>query len=264
MNLTVTDLGIHLLRVIQARNVPFRLEQSCQIRRGHVNSDRFLVSTAKKHLGDREESILRDLGFPREGQDFLDRHRRNARYVHFGFEGRDRPFFKVYFEGAKTDFRAKEPIFSALKWDPGQPNALVLTEYHAVAADSFPALVCAVGRILSSAPSEFQHLLWDVLRPFASVSRTSDLRLLEVVEPGSPRRSFDLNLYPLGLNVHELGGVFRKLAAFLAMEQPLAEWLQRVGITQLGHLAMGQHRDGEPFFTIYFGMKAFHTLAEAS
>ncbi len=68
--------------------------------------------------------------------------------------------------------------------------------------------------------------------------------LLEIVEPGSVRRSFDIKLDSIECRVSQLEGVFPEIFSKLITEQ---------GDSIISHIASGTSRDGKPFITIYFG-----------
>ena len=85
-------------------------------------------------------------------------------------------------------------------------------------------------------------------------ARLDDLLLMAVEEPGNPRRSFDLNLYPAGLALAsvlpDLDPMLRQLMISPAEGRRV---LDRFADRTLGHVSGGTGRAGEAFVTLYFG-----------
>ena len=90
----------------------------------------------------------------------------------------------------------------------------------------------------------------------AAASRLPPERLLylEVVEPGQPRRSFDLNLYDAELTVRDLQAVLFAMRDHFAVRPGQFQALyDQIKTRRMGHVAGGIHRNGQPFFNVYFG-----------
>jgi hypothetical protein len=95
------------------------------------------------------------------------------------------------------------------------------------------------------------------LSRIAQFADSGELLLMEVEEPGNPRRSCDLNLYDAGLRMKEIADLvdatLRDFAVPLGRAQAL---LGRIGDRALGHISAGLGRDGKEFVTFYFGVES--------
>ena len=79
--------------------------------------------------------------------------------------------------------------------------------------------------------------------------------MLEVEEAGSVRQSFDLNLYDLEQTVTQWADLIRQTWQLQQPDnQPVETFLQTHGDKVLGHVSAGTGRDGQVFFTLYFGV----------
>jgi hypothetical protein len=77
---------------------------------------------------------------------------------------------------------------------------------------------------------------------------------MEVEEEGSPRRSFDVNVYSAGLPVDAMKGAMRGMGrAYGIAPERVEDLLARVGGEVLGHLSGGTARNGRDFATLYYG-----------
>lgn len=80
------------------------------------------------------------------------------------------------------------------------------------------------------------------------------LLYLEVTEAGQPRRSFDLNLYDARLLVRDQQAVLFAMRDHFGVRPGQFQALyDQIKARPLGHLAGGVHRNGQAFFTVYFG-----------
>jgi len=242
-------------------------ERSVRLIAGELLDDRFLLSFPKRAFGsDPDAAIARlaaGLSMPAAFAGPLTRLLPAADILHLGYEGTPKgTVYKLYLEFAAA-FRAglaggqvrNEPLLlhHAFKWDPAEPHRHAVALYKALPcrgrADMERGLALLAGEA-AAARTLGQALLERALRTAAA----DDLLLMAVEEPGNPRRSFDLNLYPAGIALTAAMPLVEATLKSLAISRSATRrGLDRFGDATLGHVAGGQGRGGEDFATIYFG-----------
>ncbi|WP_040545603.1 hypothetical protein [Salipiger bermudensis] len=210
-----------------------------------LREGRFLVSFPRGALGPGPSRVLRgmldELGAPAEGVARLEPLQSRAASLHFGLEPEGAHWvLKCYLEFADRDRPEPGLAFLALKWrDDG---AFALSDYRDAGPLPAPELA---KRITAGLP---EGAVRDALLSLAALPTPQPLTLLDVTEPGNPRRSLDLNLTPLGAT---LGDHAESLTRLLGPAS--APLLAREAARPLGHVAAGTARDGRPFATLYYG-----------
>lgn len=270
VGLTIGAPGRRLLSMIETMDVPFGLERSVKLGSGEVNEDRFLAILHKTSLGTDPAARLawfaRRLDMPDAMLDVLAAGIGRADIVQFGYEGGAAGVFKVYLEypaDVRTARLAETPraepvlVHLAVKWRPDRPGDAAVSRYV------WPSDVrgaAALAARLAAPPPGFGGL------PSAAAARAlverarrrcepDQVFFLEVVEEGSRRRSFDVNLYAAGLDVRDVGQPLRQLADAYGIARPtIDELLLRLGPASLGHISGGLGRSGQDFATLYFGV----------
>ena len=256
-----------LIACVSALGKPFGVERSIKLVPGRVLSDRILLSLSRSDLGPKPLPVLTDLARRLDAPEAviaalapaLD----GADMLHLGHEGdADRAITKLYLEyaGAADAALSGRPapgrtlVHRAFKWDRRAPPASVETRYYLCPLASRGDLERLIDRLAGSATAaRFLRAMVDL----AQVARPGMAPMtLAVEEPGNPRLSLDINLYPAGLRLpavdQPLAPVLRELAI------PPDQWQaarEHAGAVTLGHVAAGIGRNGEIFATIYFGAR---------
>jgi hypothetical protein len=84
-----------------------------------------------------------------------------------------------------------------------------------------------------------------------------DILYLDVTEEGNPRQSFDINVYRANLRVEEFYPVLSVLCRRHSIPFDVFHSLyDRIKMRRLGHLAAGVDREGNDFFTVYYGVES--------
>ncbi len=235
---------------------PVLMERSVKAIGGALRTGRFLVSFPRHALDPGPSlhlrQICRSLGAPKSGFAHLDPLQSRAISIHLGFEPEDKDLvFKCYLEFTPATTPQPDLVFLALKWRAtGQEAASVLTRYWT----------------RDQMNSEQQSLLLDKIvadGPVRALTKTlmatnpggDGLRLLEIEEPNSPRRSLDLNISNSGLTLHDLG---EDLVHALGGTQEAADYVEVHANDKIGHFAAGTARDAQPFATLYHGAHRVH------
>lgn len=268
IGLTIGAQGRRLLSLIEAFDVHFGLERSVKIGEDGVNEDRFLAILHKSSLGHdpaaRVAWLARKLAMPEDMLDRLMEHFDRSDLVGFGYEGGAPGAYKVYLE-FDADVRRERQVAPsqaqsvlvhlAVKWRPGAGAA--------VSRYVWPRETRSIDAI-SSRLQAFSHNDGDMPSTRAASAmverarrRCHDKQLLflEVEEEGSPRRSFDVNVYVADLQVRDIDQPLRRLCADYGIAPEIADDLvRRLGPAVLGHISGGMGRNGRDFATVYFGM----------
>lgn len=246
-----------LIAAVKALGAPVRHERSLRLQPGRLQAHRFLLTVLPRQLaGDawaRLHQVGRVMQMPRDVAAWLQDAPRDASAVHFGFEGEgERCVLKLYVERPAVPNADGAPVLlhEACKWTLGEEGH-VRSRYH-----WFPGLDgdAIAARLQALMATQAQALQLALLALGVARDRPG-LQYLEVTEPGQPRASFDLNLYDAGLEVRALQPLLAGARDAFALPpgrfQVLVDQLKS---RRLGHLAGGVHRDGQPFFTLYFGV----------
>ena len=148
----------------------------------------------------------------------------------------------------------------AFKWNVDS-GAHVTTRY-----EWFPGLdaegIAARLRSLYDDDGESLRIACDTLTLASARAGSGALQYLEVREPGTGRRSFDLNLYDAGLQVRDLQPLLLRMRDLHGIRPGQFQALyDQVKARALGHLAGGHHRDGRDFFNVYYGVTGFPQFA---
>lgn len=242
------ELDVGLRTVLGTIERPLLCEGSVKAVGGALVTGRYIVSFPRAALGPGPQRKLRqmlaDLGAPPEGVERLDQVQSRSRSVHFGYEPDPQgALIKCYLEFASDSPPLPDLTFLAVKWR--RDGRFAETRYidrdalGAAAQDDLLRDVVPQGGVR------------DAMLNLSGLSRDQGaLRFLEVTEPGSPRRSVDLNLADSGVTV---GDRLQLLSALLGGGDDVANYLRTHAHDQLGHVAAGTTRDGAAFGTVYHG-----------
>jgi tryptophan halogenase len=256
---------------VAALGVPYGFERSCKLSAGRVSGDRFLLSVHRDALGSdplrRVRGLLDPAGMPDGLVDNLARDWPGADIVHFGYEAAEGgEICKVYFEYADAvrkaaRLRAETPtlVHRAWKWRLPPASRHVVTDYTWRQNGAGEDLMRRVAQLCE--PPGTAHPAARAVRALRDLAgantRFDDLMLLDVQEEGTPRRSFDLNLYPTELTLRAIAPAIEELRReFGLSREQIDTAFEHALDLPLGHISGGSGRDGAPFVTIYFGVEA--------
>lgn len=262
--------GRALVELVAALGQPFAIERSVKAEAGVLQRERFLMSVHRSGLGPDPAGTLARLGLalglPERYREAAAAAIAEADILHLGYEdGAHGPLYKLYVEwSARADRLWRDPqaepgtepvlVHRAYKWDPARPQRVVTTLYHWPRVRSVAEIRARLAALGADAGGAFTAGLADAVLDAVDRKGLGQPHFLEVSEEGSPRLSYDLNLYAAGLAVQGLapiiGSAFRHLKV---ADHDIAEVLGEHGAETLGHIAAGVGRRGDPFVTVYFG-----------
>ena len=260
------ERAAQLLQAVGAWEVPHQYERSFRITQASLQANRFLLTLNTKDIpGDAAAAALAvcdQLEMPAQLRSVAAENFGMAKCVHFGFEGEPESIVcKLYLERnvsadeAGQAQRAGEPVLLhlAFKWDLVKGGG-VTSRYLWHPFLSAAEIGQRLDRIYRDGPAASVAVARAVLQAAAERAPAEKLQYLEVEEPQTSRRSFDLNLYNAKLHVRDIQSLLLRLREQYSVRpgQFQALYDQIKGML-LGHLAGGVHRDGRDFFNVYYG-----------
>ena len=264
---TAGEMGAQLIRAVGDLGVPHQYERSFRVSQEGLQANRYLLSLNPGDLGDgaRERilAICERFGMPAALRAMAGERFASANCVHFGFEGDGGVVCKLYLERkvpaeeAGQARRRGQPVLLhlAFKWNLAR-NEHVISEYlwhPELSAQEIEARLA--GQIYRGSGEASLAIASAVLALAASKVDAKRLQYLEVQEPGTGRRSFDLNLYNAKLQVKDIQpALYRMRDQFGLRPGQFQALVDQIRAKALGHLAGGLHRDGRDFFNLYYGV----------
>ncbi|MCR9199665.1 MAG: hypothetical protein NXI04_13550 [Planctomycetaceae bacterium] len=249
------------------RELPFLFERSLRLAAGTVETRRGLLSVPasvlRQHNVPAAEvlQICRAMSSPESHRSSIARFLPSAGCIHFGFEATHTVRIgKCYLELPSST--ASQLVFLGFKWSLDDDRLAVVSRYRALPISDQPGLKT---QLLQQIPSTGRVAAAELIDTCVPASLTTqqlgELRLLEVSEEGSPRRSLDLNVYERQLTLRDIAEPatvfatgFEEALATEAAEMTnrrLTDWLTQHADSQLGHISLGTDRQEKPFLTLY-------------
>jgi hypothetical protein len=261
------EWAARLLRLVGAWGVPHQYERSFQLRAGGLRSNRFLLSVNVVDIpGDRSDSALKvcgQMGMPEALHSAAAANFSMAKCVHFGFEGdSDSIICKLYLERAVPPEEARRAhangegvlLHLAFKWNIIRPEA-VTTRYLWHPLLTAEDIAQRLAQLYRDEHRASQEIATEFLRLAAGNAAADTLQYLEVEEIENARRSFDLNVYNTRLQVRDVQHLLQRMRNHFSVRAGQFQGLyDQIKAMSLGHLAGGVHRNGEDFFSVYYGV----------
>lgn len=263
-----SEESIRLLSSIQDLGIRCGIEHSVRGDGVGLSEQRWLVSFVADELAPRLSSLLQSWKFPLASFSITE-YLKSATHVHLGIECTERgdTVRKVYFEDArvyerKSSERCKEPVFRALKWHCQEGSDFFETKYYVRGfGNSYEAAeFCAscFDVVSVKQQSSINLMLWEFIQHLMQTMFPARPKILEVSEDGTPRNSFDINLYDGLDTVMPLENVITEICEAFKFPVSVSQPLQRLAQTKkIGHLAGGIHRQDGQFLTIYYDARPF-------
>lgn len=260
-----------LLSLVDALGGRPYCEQSFRMTDQALQLNRFLLSLDVAEIaGDALSKILAlcdALSMPARLREWVIMAFPAARSLHVGHEDHaDGPVYKIYLEHglapaqivAARQRGAALVLHEACKWNP-VTGLHVTGIYRLIPGLTASQITARLDGVLAAANGGMAiggaaEAVRTVLALAASRVGAEHLQYLTVEEDGTARNSFDLNLYPARLRVADIQSALWRMAEHLRV--PRGRWqvlYDEIKDRPLGHLAGGVHRDGRPFYNVYYG-----------
>ena len=261
-----------LFQLVKSLNAEVGFERSFKIVNAVLLNNRFLLGVSKKSVVQRADDRLTQtcslMGMPKTLLEVFKKYLPQGNYVHFGFEQNEKTFvYKVYLEfwetikeeiGKSKDRPGPMLLHVGLKWDVSDPARQSLTRYTWYPWLSPHEILERVSRMLDPQTDTPAKQAADELVSVALARIPArDILYLEVTEEGNPRRSFDINVYRANLQVAEVYPLLSMLCRRHSIPfETFHSLYDGIKTKRLGHLAGGIDREGNNFFTVYYGVEA--------
>lgn len=254
-------------RIIESLDIGCGYERSFKLSGGRIAANRYLLGIDTNTVTPAQLlDACRQLEMPESLMDEFRDGLPGANLVFLGFEdsGPRGNIYKVYLEywnRLRHRLRAGqaapgEPqlLHKGFKWYIDNPGRHVVTWYHCLPGLGAMDIRQRIERIYRDLPDAAG--LEAVRRIIDAARRRSpgkQFLFVEVSEPGNPRKSFDLNLYPAGMRVANVAGPVRSVAAALDVPaDKLERLMSMIPNKPFGHVSGGLSRHGEEYFTVYY------------
>lgn len=262
---SVAEAAALPFRIVESMRLPCGYERSFKLLPGTVLANRFLLGIESRRAPPAAfAQACRRLGMPGEFLDAFLEQFSEANLVFLGFEADagGGALYKIYLEfwdRARARRRAapdtERPMLThrGFKWDIDDPERRVITDYRWVPGLSTTDILARVATVYDDIPDAVGlHALEDILR-VADPTNPREFVYVEVTEAANTRRSFDLNLYPAGLRVRDIGAAVQRVAGRLDVPSDRFQRLMGLVADKLfGHVSGGTGRDGREYFTVYY------------
>lgn len=271
----VSEFGNLLVQEAAQLGCSFGFEPSVRFSPGRLATNRFLLTLTCDSLGESPARWLTGFmsrtAMPVHWRPQIEAALSGTSFVHFGFEeGADDLLYKFYLEHTvQTRHEAivpnqLVPLYTGYKWSVVRPDRQFITDYRWYPSISWPEVwnhlqsmaMPAIGHSTADlSPSwSFLQTLW----PRLLESQDWTPRLTEVTETGTPRRSYDLNVYDAMLQLQDLHDAMMALGEDFGIgKECVVNWLESNRSRLLGHVAVGRQRSGVDFVTLYYGAQSY-------
>lgn len=251
-----------MLDLVSARGLRYGREDSFKMSNGRLLADRFLLGIRRRGVPDQALlDIAAGIGMPQEYKSTFQTGLSDADVVLFGQEnGETGLIYKAYlefWEKVRREVRAtgtKEPALLNLgfKWRTGDNPVNVVSRYTCFPMLDLAGMLHRIRGIYG--PGTHQPSCRFALHLVQLAARRNASSIyMEVSEEGTPRRSYDINLYKANLTLASIEPLLREAASQYALPDGQFDALySRVGSRLLGHLSGGVARDGSDFLTVYY------------
>jgi Protein of unknown function (DUF3467) len=253
--------GKLLLGLVRDLGVPHGFEYSFKMCEGLLLADRFLITMTKASLGKdyrrRVIELCTKLRAPASFLEAMDGSISEAHMLHFGFEASETGgMHKVYLEFPLSALTEPTLLHTSYKWDPLRSESHTIGAYVRYPLLSYEETTERVRDLLAGCRKPGAFEIADEFLRLAMPRLKNSFHYLEVTEEGTPRRSFDVNLYSASLTMGDIRPLLLRLAARYSLSiEEFSARLDTVEKTRFGHLTGGIDREGRDFFTIHFGVK---------
>jgi hypothetical protein len=259
-----------VIGLVEALGAPYGLERSVKITSGALADDRCLISVGREAFGNNPTERVMQMGnalhLPPSFADQLPISLAHADVVHFGYEAAaGEEIYKIYCEYTADVRRAMAAgnqvpvlVHLAYKWSASNSESRAITRYTWLPFRTRRELEGKLKDLVPMTEAPIAHrCTFDLISRVAAYADSGELLLMEVEEPGNPRRSCDLNVYDADLHMNEIADLLDAALRDFAVPKARAQSVfEPAKDRALGHLSAGVARNGREFVTIYFGVEA--------
>jgi hypothetical protein len=260
-----------LFQLVKELDVQIGIERSFKLAKRNILSNRFLLGTSKKAIGENAQERISDIcvrmDMPEDFLEKLDGNLPDADYIHFGFEEQESAcIYKVYlefYEKIEKEIKVRPNasdhflMHRGFKWVVSDNTRKTITDYTLYPSLSVEKIMKKLSKILDpNQQGTVIKLVKDILGLAVRRVHHSDILYLEVSEGDNPRKSFDINMYRANLQLCELYPFLLEMCRYFSIDQGRFYALYKsIRHKTFGHLSGGVDREGMDFFTVYYGVE---------
>lgn len=252
-----------LIDCLHDEGLHFGREDSFKLSAGALLAGRVMLGVqARTASGDGLRRICRRLGMPGSFAPLFAEHLSAANVVLFAVEEAPAECtFKIYLEFwdrvrervLRTESRASQLLNLGFKWRAGASIGRVARYTCFPLLSTAECLHRLAALYPDAANSTACRLASDLVVLCSERRPAASFVYMEVAEEGTPRLSFDINLYKADVPLQALRSWLEQARLhFMAPEAEFNALLGRVGSRALGHLSGGVDREGRAFLTVYY------------
>lgn len=240
-------------------------EGSFKMGHGTLIDSRGLIGIEKRHLP--PDTLLRiadALGAPADYREKIAAEYERSNFFYFGYEDESgHGALKLYVEypvdvspltpAEANGPEASRPSLAGLgyKWSPADGAPVGITQYVFYVRLAPDRILERMGALLGGVGTPAFEVARDAV--VATAHRVPIPVYMEAVEPGNPRRSFDVNVYGARTTVASVVPRLTQLGAAYAVDRAaLAALLDAVKDRKLGHFSGGMDRHRRDYLTTYY------------
>ena len=252
-----------LLDCLRDEGLPHGREDSFKLSEGVLIANRVMLGVRTRDASaDGLHRISRKVGMPASFAPTFAQFLPKANVVLFATEeGPTECTFKVYLEFwdhvreavLRTGSREPRLLYLGFKWRAGESSGRVARYTCFPLLNTGECLHRLAALYPAGADLQARRLANDLVVACATRRPAASFVYVEVAEEGTPRISFDINLYKAEVPLHELESWLRRACLhFMAPKAEIETLVERVGSRLLGHLSGGVDRHGRGFLTVYY------------
>ncbi len=256
--------------LLEELKIPCGYERSFKLLPGKLLANRYLLGVDLKNIHPAQlHAVCQRMNMPDEFIQSLNEHLSQANLVFLGFEDNppdgtykvylefwDRVKFEIQSESASLESKLLEPqlLHLGFKWNVADNSQRTISRYLCYPLLSTDVILQRMTEVYAehtTAPS--LNIATEIMAFAAGRVAEGSIIYMEVVEDGSPRRSFDINLYSAMLPLQDIKPALLRLREHF--EIPINSFDRLLHLTcdkSLGHLSGGINQHGEEFLTIYY------------
>ena len=242
----------------------FGREDSFKICRGRLLTERILFGANSHAVGSQTMlQLCTSLGMPALYQPLLRQHFKDANMVLFGLDTqKDQAIFKVYLEFwdqlrrevLVTHSKAPRRLGLGVKWHR-QTGIHGTTDYLCYPLLAVPEIVQRINALYHSTPEPHppRAIVTELIQLAKRRVPTAEFLYVELAEEGTPRRSFDVNMYKADLTIAHILNQLNRLGNHYEIDDSvMTSFYEQIAQQPLGHLSGGFDRHGNEFSTVYY------------
>lgn len=255
------------LKLLEKLTTWFLFERSFRVCQKTVLGRRYLLITGVKNIGDDYLSSIQrmwmQLRMPHDIQREAKPLLNGISPIFVGYEENSNSYvFKFYVETDnyldKCSGESPFLLYQGFKWNPEMQSGAVVSQYFYYPNLSGQEIIRRISAVYEECERDNAFaIVRSILSSALDRISAKALKYMEVVEDGTSRRSFAVNLYDARMQMGEVSLQLGRIGeAFSVSDMNLDRLIRAHQSKELGCIAGGIHRSGEDFLNVYYGVEA--------